>query len=142
MNDARLTPEASAAAGSSAAPGSPATLLPRILRARGHSFAWGPGTVPLLMAIVNATPDSFSDGGLHADAASAIDFGERCIADGAAIVDIGGESTRPGAQRVDAAEQIARTRPWWRRSRVARRSPSTPRVRPWRSRRLPRARAW
>lgn len=85
--------------------------LPRILRARGHSFAWGPGTAPLLMAIVNATPDSFSDGGLHADAASAIAFGERCIADGAAIVDVGGESTRPGAQRVDAAEQIARTCP-------------------------------
>jgi dihydropteroate synthase len=111
MNDARVTPGASAAAGSSSAPGSPSTSLPRILRARGHSFAWGPGTVPLLMAIVNATPDSFSDGGLHADAASAIDFGERCIADGAAIVDIGGESTRPGAQRVDAAEQIARTCP-------------------------------
>jgi len=111
MNDARVTPEASAAAGSSSAPGSPSTSLPRILRARGHSLAWGPGTVPLLMAIVNATPDSFSDGGLHADAASAIDFGEHCIADGAAIVDIGGESTRPGAQRVDAAEQIARTRP-------------------------------
>jgi dihydropteroate synthase len=111
MNDVRVTPGASAAAGSSSAPGSPSTSLPRILRARGHSFAWGPGTVPLLMAIVNATPDSFSDGGLHADAASAIDFGERCIADGAAIVDIGGESTRPGAQRVDAAEQIARTCP-------------------------------
>ena len=111
MNDARVTPGASAAAGSASAPGSPSTSLQRILRARGHSFAWGPGTVPLLMAIVNATPDSFSDGGLHADAASAIDFGERCIADGAAIVDIGGESTRPGAQRVDAAEQIARTCP-------------------------------
>jgi len=63
------------------------------------------------MAIVNATPDSFSDGGLHADATSAIAFGDRCIADGAAIVDVGGESTRPGAQRVDAAEQIARTCP-------------------------------
>jgi dihydropteroate synthase len=111
MNDARVTPGASAAAGSASAPGSPSASLQRILRARGHSFAWGPGTVPLLMAIVNATPDSFSDGGLHADAASAIDFGERCIADGAAIVDIGGESTRPGAQRVDAAEQIARTCP-------------------------------
>ena len=111
MNDARVTPEASAAAGSSAALRSPASSSPRILRARGHSFAWGPGTVPLLMAIVNATPDSFSDGGLHADAASAIAFGERCIADGAAIVDVGGESTRPGAQRVDAAEQVARTCP-------------------------------
>jgi dihydropteroate synthase len=63
------------------------------------------------MVIVNATPDSFSDGGLHADATSAIAFGDRCIADGAAIVDVGGESTRPGAQRVDAAEQIARTCP-------------------------------
>jgi len=111
MNDVRVTPGASAAAGASSAPGPPSTSPPRILRARGHSLAWGPGTAPLLMAIVNATPDSFSDGGLHADAASAIDFGERCIADGAAIVDIGGESTRPGAQRVDAAEQIARTRP-------------------------------
>ena len=88
--------------------GSPSAPSSRVLRARCHAFAWGPGTVPLLMAIVNATPDSFSDGGLHADAASAIAFGERCIADGAAIVDVGGESTRPGAQRVDTAEQVAR----------------------------------
>ena len=91
--------------------GSPSAPSSRVLRARCHAFAWGPGTVPLLMAIVNATPDSFSDGGQHSDAASAIAFGERCIADGAAIVDVGGESTRPGAQRVDSHEQIARTRP-------------------------------
>ena len=111
MTDARATPGSSGVPGSSAAPGSAATPSPRVLRTRGHAFAWGPGTVPLLMAIVNATPDSFSDGGQHSDEASAIAFGERCVADGAAIVDVGGESTRPGAQRVDAHEQIARTRP-------------------------------
>jgi dihydropteroate synthase len=70
----------------------------------------GTGDVPMLMAVVNATPDSFSDGGQHAGAHAAIAFGLRCIAEGAAIVDVGGESTRPGAQRVDAAEQVARTR--------------------------------
>lgn len=82
-----------------------------VLRARERSFAWGGRSAPHLMAIVNATPDSFSDGGLHLDAAAAAAHGERCAADGAAILDVGGESTRPGAGRVPEPEQIARTEP-------------------------------
>jgi dihydropteroate synthase len=81
------------------------------LHAGARTFAWGAGGRPHLMAIVNATPDSFSDGGLHADPAGAIAFAESCAADGAAILDVGGESTRPGASRVCAAEQRARTEP-------------------------------
>ncbi len=64
-----------------------------------------------LMAILNATPDSFSDGGRFLDARVAIDYAKRCLDEGAAIVDVGGESTRPGAQRVDAAEQLRRVLP-------------------------------
>ena len=82
-----------------------------ILRAGTRSFAWGGGAAPHLMAILNVTPDSFSDGGLFADHAAAIAHGERCAAEGAAIIDVGGESTRPGAARVPAAEQLARTGP-------------------------------
>ncbi len=64
-----------------------------------------------LMAIVNATPDSFSDGGRFVDGSAAIEHAQRCIDEGAAIIDIGGESTRPGAQRIDAAEQLRRVLP-------------------------------
>lgn len=66
---------------------------------------------PQLMAIVNATPDSFSDGGLHLDPQDAIAHAKRCVDEGAAIIDVGGESTRPGASRIDAAEQIRRVLP-------------------------------
>lgn len=63
------------------------------------------------MAIVNATPDSFSDGGLHLDPGAAIDYAKQCLDEDAAIIDIGGESTRPGAQRIDATEQLHRVLP-------------------------------
>ena len=63
------------------------------------------------MGIVNATPDSFSDGGLHADAPSALAHCERLLRDGADILDIGGESTRPGARQPDEAEELARVLP-------------------------------
>src|SRR5207253_4014669 len=53
---------------------------------------------PQVMGIVNATPDSFSDGGQFADAAAAAEAGARMAAEGAAIIDVGGESTRPGAR--------------------------------------------
>ncbi|HOB95887.1 MAG TPA: dihydropteroate synthase [Aquabacterium sp.] len=66
---------------------------------------------PQVMGIVNATPDSFSDGGLHADAPSAQAHCERLLRDGADILDIGGESTRPGARQPDAAEELARVLP-------------------------------
>jgi dihydropteroate synthase len=55
---------------------------------------------PQVMGIVNATPDSFSDGGQFADAAAAADAGAAVPAAGAAIVDVGGESTRPGARSI------------------------------------------
>jgi dihydropteroate synthase len=64
-----------------------------------------------LMAIVNVTPDSFSDGGDHAAVDDAVRFGLRCVSDGADILDIGGESTRPGAEPVSAAQEQDRVLP-------------------------------
>jgi dihydropteroate synthase len=66
---------------------------------------------PLVMGILNVTPDSFSDGGMHDDPASAVIWGERLIAEGAAILDVGGESTRPGAEPMSATAELARVRP-------------------------------
>ena len=64
-----------------------------------------------VVGVVNVTPDSFSDGGRHLEAAAAIEHGLALWAQGADLVDIGGESTRPGAQRVDAAEELRRVIP-------------------------------
>lgn len=66
---------------------------------------------PQVMGILNATPDSFSDGGLHAAAADAVAAGTRMRAEGADILDVGGESTRPGAQTVADQEECARVGP-------------------------------
>jgi len=66
---------------------------------------------PILMGIVNVTPDSFSDGGTHATASQAIAHAERLMAEGAQILDIGGESTRPGAAPVSITEELARVMP-------------------------------
>ncbi|OYQ32633.1 dihydropteroate synthase [Niveispirillum lacus] len=66
---------------------------------------------PLIMGIVNVTPDSFSDGGDHENADAAIAHGRRLLAEGADILDIGGESTRPGAAPVPVAVEIARVVP-------------------------------
>lgn len=66
---------------------------------------------PVVMGIVNATPDSFSDGGLFLASEAAIAEGERHLEAGARIIDIGGESTRPGAELVDAAEECRRVVP-------------------------------
>ena len=63
------------------------------------------------MGVLNLTPDSFSDGGRHADLAAALAQAERLIAEGADILDIGGESTRPGAAPVSADDEMARTLP-------------------------------
>ena len=63
------------------------------------------------MGIVNVTPDSFSDGGRHADVASAVEHALRLMNDGALLVDVGGESTRPGSDSIIAAEDTARTVP-------------------------------
>ena len=66
---------------------------------------------PRVMGVVNVTPDSFSDGGDHAEPAAAIDQALRLAADGADIVDIGGESTRPGAAPISADAELARVMP-------------------------------
>jgi dihydropteroate synthase len=66
---------------------------------------------PRVMGIVNVTPDSFSDGGLHADAASAIAHCEALLREGAHILDIGGESTRPGARTPTLDEELQRVLP-------------------------------
>ena len=69
------------------------------------------GDRPLVMGILNVTPDSFSDGGMYDDAAEAADHARRMIHDGASIVDVGGESTRPGAAEVSEVEEMRRTIP-------------------------------
>lgn len=66
---------------------------------------------PLLMGVVNVTPDSFSDGGRWADPERAIAHGRQLLADGADILDIGGESTRPGATRPLVEEELSRVVP-------------------------------
>jgi dihydropteroate synthase len=66
---------------------------------------------PVVMGVVNVTPDSFSDGGRYEDLAAAVAHGVTLRAAGADIIDIGGESTRPGAERVDAGTEIARVVP-------------------------------
>ena len=65
----------------------------------------------LVMGIINATPDSFSDGGSFLDPQAALAHGLRMVAEGAEILDVGGESTRPGAQGVSADEEIQRVLP-------------------------------
>jgi len=62
----------------------------------------------LVMGVLNVTPDSFSDGGLHAGAGEAVRRGLEMLAQGADLVDVGGESTRPGAAPVEAAEELRR----------------------------------
>jgi dihydropteroate synthase len=66
---------------------------------------------PLVMGIVNVTPDSFSDGGLHANSADAISHAETLVEEGAEILDVGGESTRPGAASLSADEEWQRIGP-------------------------------
>lgn len=66
---------------------------------------------PLVMGILNVTPDSFSDGGQHNDPKKAVSHALEMVAHGADIIDVGGESTRPGAETVDTNEQLSRVIP-------------------------------
>jgi len=66
---------------------------------------------PSVMGVVNVTPDSFSDGGVHLQPAAAVAAGWGMIDQGAAIVDVGGESTRPGSQGISADEELRRVVP-------------------------------
>jgi dihydropteroate synthase len=77
--------------------------LPRVTLATGRR--------PLVMGIVNATPDSFSDGGRHASAEAAVAHGLELVRQGADLLDVGGESTRPGAEAVPPDEELARVLP-------------------------------
>jgi dihydropteroate synthase len=70
-----------------------------------------PETIPLVMGILNVTPDSFSDGGRFLDPSDAIAGGRRLIAEGADWIDVGGESTRPGAAPVAEGEELRRVLP-------------------------------
>jgi dihydropteroate synthase len=69
------------------------------------------GDLPLLMGIVNVTPDSFSDGGQFREPSAAVDHALELVAQGADILDVGGESTRPGAGPVEASEELRRVLP-------------------------------
>jgi dihydropteroate synthase len=88
--------------------------LSRRLAAVTEPSAWPPGLPdrrPLIMGVVNVTPDSFSDGGRFLDPAAAIAHGRSLHAEGADIVDVGGESSRPGAAPVTADEEARRVLP-------------------------------
>jgi len=83
--------------------------MERIWRCREHRIVCGPRT--LLIGVVNVTPDSFSDGGLHLNAEAAVAHGLELVGEGADLLDVGGESTRPGAEPVPAPDEIARVVP-------------------------------
>src|SRR5947208_7554421 len=66
---------------------------------------------PLVMGVLNVTPDSFSDGGRWLDTGAAVAHGRAMVDEGADVVDVGGESTRPGAAAVPADEELRRVLP-------------------------------
>ncbi|MBN2185079.1 MAG: dihydropteroate synthase [Candidatus Krumholzibacteriota bacterium] len=66
---------------------------------------------PIMMGILNLTPDSFSDGGLYTDPSAALDRAEQMVEEGASIIDLGGESSRPGAKELEKETELARVIP-------------------------------
>ena len=86
----------------------PATATPSPARAWPLRRADG---LPVVMGVVNVTPDSFSDGGQWFEPSAAIEHGRDLVAQGADILDVGGESTRPGAERPSLAEELRRVLP-------------------------------
>ncbi len=83
--------------------------LPRIMHAGDAVLDFGEG--PLVMGILNVTPDSFSDGGRYLDSGKAFEHGLELASEGADIIDVGAESTRPGSSPVEPAVQIRRIVP-------------------------------
>ncbi len=80
-------------------------------RAKRDAFLARIGTRPLIMGILNVTPDSFSDGGRFVAAEAAIAHAHKMVAQGCDIVDVGAESTRPGATPIEADDEFARLEP-------------------------------
>ncbi|MCS7009468.1 MAG: dihydropteroate synthase, partial [Chthoniobacterales bacterium] len=80
-----------------------------VWRARGH--IWDTRQRPVVMGILNLTPDSFSDGGKYRSVEEAVEAGLRMVEEGAEILDLGGESTRPGAKPVALEEELRRVIP-------------------------------
>ena len=87
------------------------------LRIRDRTYE--PSNYPLVMGILNVTPDSFSDGGRWLDRDRAVGHALQMIADGVDIIDVGPESTRPGAVEVPADEQVKRAIPVLREIRLS-----------------------
>lgn len=84
-------------------------MVPLAWQCRGRRFEI---TIrPLVLGIVNVTPDSFSDGGCHADTVAAVAHGLRLVADGADLLDVGGESTRPGSHPTPLDDELRRVVP-------------------------------
>ena len=102
-------------------------------RARRDAFLAKIGARPVVMGILNLTPDSFSDGGRFVAAEAALAHAKRMAAEGCDIIDVGGESTRPGALPVGEAEELAA-------SNLS--SPSSPERSTWRFRSIPTNRMW
>lgn len=88
----------------------PADVLDRLTRSRA-AIAGLTFDAPHVMGILNVTPDSFSDGGVHFDPEDAVEAARQMVRAGADILDVGGESTRPGAEVVETQEEIRRTAP-------------------------------
>lgn len=83
--------------------------LPERIRLRRRDLLLN--NTPLVMGILNITPDSFSDGGEYLDPGEALDRAFNMVEEGADIIDIGGESSRPGAEELETEEEIARVKP-------------------------------
>jgi dihydropteroate synthase len=108
MASAKAAPELAGLA-DALARGLGAVAVPAPLTLGGRTLTFGARTY--VMGVVNVTPDSFSDGGLHASTEAAVAQGLKLAEAGADVLDVGGESTRPGAQPVSADEELARVLP-------------------------------
>ena len=90
-------------------------MIPSLLRFRFGEQVLECGARPLVMGILNVTPDSFSDGGEHNTLDAALARGVAMVQEGVDLIDVGGESTRPGSRPVSAEEEIERVEPVIRR---------------------------
>lgn len=82
---------------------------PSVWKVMGRVLNWGPR--PLVMGVLNVTPDSFSDGGRFLEPSVAVDHALTMVAEGANLIDVGGESSRPGAEPVGVSEELRRVIP-------------------------------